>query len=105
MSSVTSVVRGMNEPLGCQEAAHRSIDGAAGGRSGVGVVARELGYRADRREPAGQRVLGARQDVVDLQRAGVGEDLVGAAAGGRVPVLDGRRGGGIGNERDDKAEI
>src|ERR1700728_5284878 len=61
-----------------------------------GGVAGQLGDRADRREPARQRVLGARQDVVDLQRARVGEDLAGAAAWLRVPVLDRRRGGGVG---------
>src|ERR1700733_14440357 len=116
----------MDEPLGWLEHAYRYIDAAAVGGypvgappvidgAGMGVApwqgllgggaVRQLGDRADRREPARQRVLGARQDVVDLQRPGVGEDLVGGAAGRRVPVLDRRRGGGVGDERDAKAEV
>src|ERR1700734_2146151 len=78
---------------------------APGQRLLGGGVAGQLGDRADRREPARQRVLGARQDVVDLQRARVGEDLAGAAAGRRVPVLDWRCRGGVGDERDAKTEV
>src|SRR6202050_3285462 len=113
----------MDEPLGRLENAYRYIDAAAVGaprwwrRGGVyaavapgqrllrGGVAGQPGDRADRREPARQRVLGARQDGVDLQRARVGEDLVGHAAGRRIPGLKRARSGGVSEERDAKTEV
>src|SRR5208282_1112893 len=58
----------IDELLSRLERACRHIDGDLGVGGGVG----ELGDRTDRGEPAGQRVLGAGQDVVDLQGARVG---------------------------------
>jgi hypothetical protein len=46
--------------------------------------------RPDGGEPAGQRVLGARNDLVDAERGRVGQQVGERPVGGRVPC-------GIGN--------